>query len=262
MGNCQRGGPIDADPLATSARIQVHDRPSIGDAFPNLEGSTQLDDNFDLYEHIGTENWGLVFMHPGDFSPVCTTELGAAAKLYPEFQKRNVKLVGFSCNSSQSHRDWIVDIKAATGEQVTFPIFCDPDRSYSRWLGILDVNNRDRKGLPMTVRSVYVLKPNKEVALVITYPASTGRNIDEIIRVFDSLQLSHKYEVGTPANWNQGERVLINHNLSDNQVEGRYGKDEIQYVDVPSERFSGAIRRHYLRYVNDPTLKEQAQEGS
>jgi len=242
--------------------LNVCDRPTIGDAFPNLKGSTQFDDDFDLYEYIGNDKWGLVFMHPGDFTPVCTTELGSAAALSSEFEKRNVAVVGFSCNTAQSHRDWIVDIKATTGEQVTFPIFCDPDRSHSKCLGILDDTNRDRKGLPMTVRSVYILKPDKEVALVITYPASTGRNMQEILRVIDSLQLSHEYEVGTPANWTPGRRVLINATLSDNQAEGRFGRDKIEYVEVPSERFSGAVRRHYLRYVNDPTLKEQPQEGS
>ncbi|CAJ1962697.1 unnamed protein product [Cylindrotheca closterium] len=269
MGNCQRGRPRDAEPLHTGTRtspdsklLQVHDRPTIGDVFPNLKGSTQLSDDFDLYEYIGNDKWGLIFMHPGDFTPVCTTELGAAAGLASEFEKRNVSVVGFSCNNAQSHRDWIVDIKVATGEQVNFPLFCDPDRSHAKWLGILDQNNRDRKGLPMTVRSVYVLKPNKEVALVITYPASTGRNMNEILRVIDSLQVSHEYEVGTPANWTPGGRVLINATLSDNQAEGRYGREQIEYVDVPSERFSGAIRRHYLRYVNDPTVKEQPQEGT
>ncbi|KAL3943723.1 MAG: hypothetical protein SGBAC_002193 [Bacillariaceae sp.] len=268
MGNCQRGGPRDAEHYHTgpttpdSKIVQVHDRPTIGNTFPNLKGSTQFNDDFDLYKHIGDANWGLIFMHPGDFTPVCTTELGAAAGLAHEFEKRRVSVVGFSCSSARSHRDWIADIKVATGEQVEFPIFCDTDRSHAKWLGILDKGNRDRKGLPLTVRSVYILKPDKTVALVITYPASTGRNMNEILRVIDSLQLSHEYEVGTPANWVPGGRVLINHTLSDNQAECRFGKDNIQFTDVPSERFSGAIKGHYLRYVNDPTVIEQPQEGA
>lgn len=266
MGNCRsdtkKEDPLDASKaIPGSDRLKTHDRPNIGDVFPNLIGSTQYDDNFDLYEHVG-DSWGLVFMHPGDFTPVCTTEMGAAASLKEDFEKRNVCVVGYSCNDAQSHRDWIVDVKAATGHQVSFPIFCDPDRSIAKWLGILDSDNRDDVGLPMPVRSVYVLKPDKEVALVISYPASTGRNFDEIIRVIDSLQLTAKHNVATPVNWKRGDRVLVNHPLSDKEAEAKFGKENIEYIDVPSERFSGALRRHYLRYLHDPSVREQPQEGS
>eukprot|EP00980_Cylindrotheca_fusiformis_P028171 scaffold22585_cov149-Cylindrotheca_fusiformis.AAC.1 len=267
MGNCGSDASAKPDPLDASRAmprtkcLKVHDRPSIGDVFPNLKGSTQFDDDFDLYEHLG-ENWGLIFMHPGDFTPVCTTEIGAVAGLKEEFEKRNVYVVGYSCNGPQSHRDWIVDVKAATGHQVEFPIFCDPNRTVSKWLGILDPDNRDTAGLPLTVRAVYILKPDKEVALVITYPASTGRNMVEIIRVIDSLQLTAQHDVATPVNWKVGDRVLVSHHLSDREAELKFGKDNIDYVDVPSERFSGALRRHYLRYLNEPTMRAQPQEGS
>jgi alkyl hydroperoxide reductase subunit AhpC len=269
MGNCRSSAlnedPLDGphthiDDIADSSKR--YDRPTIGDLFPNLKGSTQFDDDFDLYEYMGNDKWGLIFMHPGDFTPVCTTELAAAASLIKEFDKRNVSIIGYSCNDAQSHRDWIVDIKEATGQQVSFPIFCDPDRSFSKWLGILDTSNRDTIGLPLTVRSVYILKPDKEVALVITYPASTGRNMNEIIRVIDSLQLNAQHNVATPANWIPGDRVLVDHPLSDKEAEARFGKDKIEYIEVPSERFSGAVLKHYLRYIDDPSVTAQPQEGS
>lgn len=114
------------------------------------------------------------------FTKVCTTELGAAASLEPDFDKRNVKVCGFSCNDVSSHIEWINDIKVATGFQVNFPLFCDPDRAHATSLGILDETNKNAKGLPMTVRSVYILKPNKQIALMMTYPASSGRNFDEV----------------------------------------------------------------------------------
>ena len=117
----------------------------------------------------------IVFMHPGDFTPVCTTELGAAALRQGDFSQRNTKLCGFSCNDQESHVDWIKDIKAVTGGSVEFPLFCDPGRDNAAKLGILDESTKDAKGLPLTVRSVFILKPDKTIALMMTYPASTGR---------------------------------------------------------------------------------------
>jgi alkyl hydroperoxide reductase subunit AhpC len=143
-------------------------------------------------------------MHPGDFTPVCTTELGKAALTEKDFEDRGVKLCGFSCNDATSHAAWIEDIKSATGGEVTFPLFCDPNREMATKLGILDKSNKDAKGLPLTVRSVYILKPDKTVALMMTYPASTGRNFDEILRVVDSLQMTAKHAVATPVDWKRG----------------------------------------------------------
>ena len=163
-------------------------------------------------------------MHPGDFTPVCTTELGTAARLCSEFEKRNVKMCGFSCNSSESHKDWIKDISIATGSNVTFPLFCDPERRHATELGVLDVTNKDAAGLPMTVRSVYIVKPDKNIALMITYPASTGRNFDEIIRCVDSLQLTTNHSVATPADWKKGEDVIVNFPLSDEDADAKFGK--------------------------------------
>lgn len=223
---------------------------TINDTFPNLIGSTQDSDEFNLYEYLG-DSWGIVFMHPGDFTPVCTTELGAAATLAEEFKKRNVKLCGFSCNDSSSHQAWIEDIKVATGASVDFPLFCDPSRNVATELGILDITNRDAAGLPMTVRSVFILKPNRIIALMITYPATTGRNFSEILRAIDSLQLTSKHSVATPADWNKGGDVIVNFPLDDAQADEKFGKGGYSIVDLPSEKGKN-IAKHYLRYTKDP----------
>lgn len=226
--------------------------PTINDKFPDLQGSTQDSDDFSLHKHLG-DSWGCIFMHPGDFTPVCTTELGAAAQIADKFEKRNVKLCGFSCNDASSHKAWIEDIKAATGADVTFPLFCDPNREHATELGILDETNKNAKGLPMTVRSVYILKPDKSIALMMTYPASTGRNFDEIVRVIDSLQLTANNKVATPANWANGEDVIVNFPLTDKDADDFFGPDGYRVVDVPSEAGKD-IPKHYLRYTKDPTV--------
>jgi 1-Cys peroxiredoxin 6 len=169
-----------------------------------------------------------------------------------EFKKRGVKLCGFSCNDGDSHRAWIEDIKSYTGGKVEFPLFCDPDRKVATNLGILDETNRDAKGLPLTVRSVYVLKPDKTIALMITYPASTGRSFGEILRVIDSLQLTSKHAVATPVNWNQGEDVIVNFPLSNADADERFGKGGYTIVEVPSEKGKD-LPKNYLRVTKDPT---------
>jgi 1-Cys peroxiredoxin 6 len=219
--------------------------------FPNLQGSTQDSDNFDLYEYLG-DSWGCVFMHPGDFTPVCTTELGTAAKLGSKFAARGVKLCGFSCNDATSHKAWIEDIKSHTGGEVTFPLFCDPTREHALGLGILDETNKNAAGMPMTIRSVFILKPDKTIALMMTYPASTGRNFDEIIRVVDSLQLTSNNKVATPADWKSGDDVIVNFPLTDKDADEFFGKDGYRIVDLPSEAGKD-IPKHYLRYTEDPS---------
>eukprot|EP00543_Licmophora_paradoxa_P001626 CAMPEP_0202445806 /NCGR_PEP_ID=MMETSP1360-20130828/4547_1 /ASSEMBLY_ACC=CAM_ASM_000848 /TAXON_ID=515479 /ORGANISM="Licmophora paradoxa, Strain CCMP2313" /LENGTH=230 /DNA_ID=CAMNT_0049062197 /DNA_START=119 /DNA_END=811 /DNA_ORIENTATION=- len=224
--------------------------PTINDKFPNLIGSTQDTDSFDLYEYLG-DSWGIVFMHPGDFTPVCTTELGTAAKMEEDFATRNVKLCGFSCNDSTSHKAWIQDILAVTSGKVTFPLFCDPTREHSVALGILDQTNKDSKSLPMTVRSVYILQPTHHtIALMMTYPASTGRNFDEILRVVDSLQRTTEKKTATPANWKPGEDVIVNFPLTDADADETFGKDGWRTVEVPSEAGKD-LPKHYLRYTKD-----------
>ena len=191
-------------------------------------------------------------MHPGDFTPVCTTELGEAALKEAEFTKRNVKLCGFSCNDATSHKLWIDDIKSYTGGNVTFPMYADPKREAATELGILDESNKDAKGLPLTVRSVFILKPDKSIALMMTYPASTGRNFDEIIRVIDSLQLTSKHSVATPVNWNSGDEVIVNFPLSNEAATEKFGSDGYKIVEVPSEKGKD-LPKNYLRTLPDPS---------
>lgn len=187
-------------------------------------------------------------MHPGDYTPVCTTELGAAALRHDEFSKRDTKLCGFSCNDQQSHVGWIEDIEAVTGGSVQFPLFCDPNRENAAKLGILDETTKDAKGLPLTVRSVFILKPDKNIALMMTYPASTGRNFDEIIRVLDSLQLTSKKALATPVDWKQGEEAIVNFPLTNAQADEKFGKDGYRIVEVPSEK-GKTLSKNYLRYA-------------
>lgn len=239
-----------------SSRSNIMGGPTINDTFPNLQGETQLTKDFDLYEYLGG-NWGIIFMHPGDFTPVCTTELGAAASLEPDFDKRNVKVCGFSCNDVSSHIEWINDIKVATGFQVNFPLFCDPDRAHATSLGILDETNKNAKGLPMTVRSVYILKPNKQIALMMTYPASSGRNFDEILRAVDTLQLTVDHSVATPANWKPGEKVIVNFPLSDAAATEKFGEDGYEVCKLPSEEGKD-LAKHYLRFTADPTVSDRS----
>lgn len=216
-------------------------------------GATQDSDLFDLYQYVGDDSWAIIFMHPGDFTPVCTTELGEAAKRQDEFTARNTKLVGFSCNSAESHRGWIEDIKVATGApDLKFPLFCDPSREHAHKLGIIDETNRDAKGLPLPVRSVFILKPDKTIALMMTYPASTGRNFDEIFRVLDSLQLTVTQKVATPVNWKKGEDVIVNFPLSDADADAVFGKGGYTIKEVPSEA-GRDLAKHYLRIVPDPS---------
>eukprot|EP00540_Astrosyne_radiata_P018300 CAMPEP_0116834806 /NCGR_PEP_ID=MMETSP0418-20121206/7191_1 /TAXON_ID=1158023 /ORGANISM="Astrosyne radiata, Strain 13vi08-1A" /LENGTH=173 /DNA_ID=CAMNT_0004464397 /DNA_START=273 /DNA_END=794 /DNA_ORIENTATION=+ len=171
----------------------------------------------------------------------------------PEFEKRGVKLCGFSCNDAESHRGWIEDIDVATGGKVEFPMFCDPNRDHAVELGILDESNKDTKGLPMTIRSVFILKPDRTIALMMSYPASTGRNFDEILRVIDSLQLTVSSKVATPADWKRGQDVIVNFPLSDAQADEHFGKGAYRIVEVPSEQGKD-LPKHYLRYTKDPSV--------
>ena len=140
-----------------------------------------------------------------------------------EFEKRGVKVVGFSCNNASDHRKWIEDIKVATGHQVTFPLFCDPNRDNATWLGIIDEKNRHADGLPLTVRSVYFIDPKKRIKFVITYPASTGRNMAEILRAIDSVLLHETHVVATPVNWKKNDKVIVDLSLNDAEAKEKFG---------------------------------------
>jgi alkyl hydroperoxide reductase subunit AhpC len=172
-----------------------------------------------FYEWLGN-SWGILFSHPADFTPVCTTELGSAAKLKPEFDKRDVKVIALSVDPVESHLKWISDINETQNTEVNFPIIADPVFEVSKLYGFVHPNASDK----FTVRSVVVIGPDRKVKLLITYPASTGRNFNEILRVIDSLQLTSGYSVATPANWKQGEDVVVIPSIKTEDIPARFPK--------------------------------------
>ena len=205
----------------------------IGDEAPDFEADT-TEGRIRFHDHIDG-SWVVLFSHPKNFTPVCTTELGYTAKLKDEFERRGVKVLGLSVDSLDNHPAWNEDIKETQGQGVNFPLIADEDRSISQLYGMIHPNANDS----MTVRSVYVIGPDKKVKLSLQYPASTGRNFDEILRVIDSLQLTAKHKVATPVNWKSGEEVIIVPAVSD---------------EAAKEQFPGGWRteKPYLRYVEQP----------
>jgi thioredoxin-dependent peroxiredoxin len=188
----------------------------LGDEAPNFTAET-TEDTIDFHEFLG-EGWGVLFSHPADFTPVCTTELGAVAKLKSEFERRNTKVIAISVDPLDSHRTWSVDIEDVTGAKPNYPLIADPDRNVADRYGMIHPNASDTA----TVRSVFIIGPDKKVKLTLTYPASTGRNFVEILRVLDSLQLTATHQVATPADWNQGEDVIIVPAVSDEDARERF----------------------------------------
>jgi thioredoxin-dependent peroxiredoxin len=190
----------------------------LGDTAPDFTAET-TEGTINFHEWLG-EGWGILFSHPKDFTPVCTTELGAAARLKPEFDKRNVKVIGLSVDPVDSHKAWAGDIEETQGTALNFPVIADADRKVSDLYDMIHPNANDT----FTVRSVYVIGPDKKVKLTITYPASTGRNFDEILRVIDSLQLTANYSVATPVNWKEGDDVIIVPAISDEDAKAKFPK--------------------------------------
>ena len=188
----------------------------LGDEAPNFTAES-TDGPIDFYDYLG-DGWGVLFSHPKDFTPVCTTELGRVAKLKPEFDKRGVKVVGLSVDALDSHVGWKGDIEETQGTALNFPLVADPDRKVSDLYDMIHPNANDT----LTVRSVFIVGPDKKVKLMITYPASTGRNFDEILRVIDSLQLNAKHAVATPADWKQGDDVIITAAVSNEDAKTRF----------------------------------------
>ena len=188
----------------------------IGDIAPDFEADTTYG-RIRLHSWLG-DAWGVLFSHPKDFTPICTTELGYMAKLKPEFDKRNVKVIGLSVDNVESHLRWEGDIGETQGTPVNFPMIGDPDRTVADLYDMIHPNASDT----MTVRSVFVIGPDKKVKLTLTYPASTGRNFDEILRVIDSLQLTAQYKVATPANWQDGDDVIIGGAVSDEDAKALF----------------------------------------
>jgi thioredoxin-dependent peroxiredoxin len=170
-----------------------------------------------LHAYLGN-SWGVLFSHPKDFTPVCTTELAAVARLAPEWEKRNVKPIGLSVDSTENHEDWARDIEETQGTAVNFPVIADKDRTVSNLYGMV----HPEADPSVTVRSVFIIDPNKKVRLTLTYPPSTGRNFNEILRVIDSLQLTDTTKVATPADWKPGEHVIIVPSLSDEDAKARF----------------------------------------
>ena len=190
----------------------------LGDIAPNFTAETSLG-KLDFYEYLG-DSWGVLFSHPADYTPVCTTELGKTASLKPEFDKRNVKVMALSVDNVSSHQGWITDINETQGVEVNFPIIADQDRTISEAYGMLHPN----ASATLTVRSLFIIAPDKTVKLIISYPASTGRNFQEILRVIDSLQLTAKYSVATPADWQDGDDVVIANSIKNEDIPAKFPK--------------------------------------
>jgi alkyl hydroperoxide reductase subunit AhpC len=184
----------------------------IGDTAPDFTANT-TQGSIQFHEWLG-KSWGVLFSHPKDFTPVCTTELGYTEKLRPEFQKRNVKVIGLSVDAVGDHERWADDIEATQGARPKFPLIGDADKSVATLYGML----HPKASNTLTVRSVFIIDPNKVIRAMITYPASTGRNFDEILRVIDSLQLTDQHKVATPVNWQPGEDVIIVPSLSNDDA--------------------------------------------
>jgi alkyl hydroperoxide reductase subunit AhpC len=188
----------------------------LGDVVPNFtQDSTQ--GPIDFYDFAGND-WVILFSHPKDFTPVCTTELGYMAKLMPEFEKRGVKVLALSCDTLESHKGWLSDITETQGATPNYPIIADHDRKVANLYGMIHPNEDN----VFTVRSVFVIDPNKKLRLMLTYPAPTGRNFDEILRVVDSLQMTDRHKVATPVNWKHGEDVIILPSVSDDDAKSLF----------------------------------------
>jgi alkyl hydroperoxide reductase subunit AhpC len=188
----------------------------LGDEAPDFSADTTAGP-IKFHEFLGN-SWGVLFSHPKDFTPVCTTELGRVAALKPEFDKRNVKVVGLSVDSLESHKGWVGDIKETQGHALNFPLVADPDKKVANAYGMIHPNASDT----FTVRSVFVIGPDKKIKLTLTYPASTGRNFDEVLRVIDSLQLTAKHKVATPSDWKQGGDVIIVPSVNDSDAKSLF----------------------------------------
>lgn len=192
------------------------------------------------------DSWAILFSHPDDFTPVCTTELGCVAKSLPEFHKRGVKIAALSCNDVESHTEWMKDIEAYTpGAKVEYPILSDPTRDLATQLGMIDPVEKDKAGLPMTCRAVFIIGPDKRLKLSFLYPATTGRNFHEILRVVDSLQLTAKHSVATPVNWESGNKTMVIPSLSDEQAKAKFSAG-FETVPLPSGK-------SYIRITPDPS---------
>ncbi|XP_029284919.1 peroxiredoxin-6 [Cottoperca gobio] len=214
----------------------------LGDEFPNFEADTTIG-RIKFHDFLGS-SWGILFSHPKDFTPVCTTELACAANISDQFKKRGVKMIALSIDSVQDHHNWSKDVMAFSSKaesSLPFPIIADDKRELSVQLGMLDPDERDKDGLPLTARCVFVIGPDKKLKLSILYPATTGRNFDELLRVIDSLQLTAQKKVATPANWKVGDKVMVIPSLSDAEAAALF-PNGVTTKEMPSGK-------NYLRYT-------------
>lgn len=205
----------------------------LGDTAPNFKAKTTIGE-IDFYEYLG-DSWGVLFSHPADYTPVCTTELGRTAQLKSEFDKRNVKVLALSVDAVDSHKGWVSDIDETQNTHVDFPIIADEDRKVSDLYDMIHPNASET----LTVRSLFIISPDKKVKLIITYPASTGRNFHEVLRVIDSLQLTAKHTVSTPADWKAGEDVIVGTSVSTEDAMKKFPKGV-------------KVVKPYLRYTPQP----------
>jgi len=218
---------------------------NLGDTVPDFKAdSTQ--GRIEWHKFIeGT--WAVLFSHPADYTPVCTTELGTMASIIPEFEKRGMKVVALSCNDVKSHEGWVKDIEATSyskGSPIAYPIIADPNRDIANLYKMVDPEEKNAKGLPMTCRAVFVIGPDKKLKLSLLYPATTGCNFPEILRAIDSLQLTMNHKVATPANWESGDKCMVLPTLTDDQATENFGSFDV--VEVPSEK-------RYMRLTADPS---------
>ncbi|XP_061490081.1 peroxiredoxin-6 [Rhineura floridana] len=218
----------------------------LGDDAPNFQADT-THGPIHFHEFLGS-SWGILFSHPRDFTPVCTTELGRAAKLAPEFARRNIKMIALSIDDVSDHLCWSKDINAYNGdeakEKLPFPIIADSKRELAVQLGMLDPDERDKDGIPLTARVVFVFGPDKKLKLSILYPATTGRNFDEILRVVDSLQLTAAQKVATPVDWKPGDQVMVIPSVPDEEAKKLF-PGGVHTKELPSGK-------KYLRYTPQP----------
>lgn len=205
----------------------------LGDTAPNFTAQTSQGD-INFYDYVG-DSWVVLFSHPADYTPVCTTELGKTASLSDEFAKRNTKVIALSVDSVGKHEGWIQDINETQNVEVNFPLIADESKEISNAYGMIHPNASDT----LTVRSLFVISPDKKVKLIISYPASTGRNFQEILRVIDSLQLTAKHSVATPADWQQGEDVVVSNSIKTEDIPERFPKGH-------------RIVKPYLRFTPQP----------
>ncbi|XP_060078560.1 peroxiredoxin-6-like [Ylistrum balloti] len=208
---------------------------NLGDIFPNFTADTTAGE-ISFHEWLA-ESWAILFSHPADFTPVCTTELATVQKLVPEFTKRKVKLIALSCDDTESHHAWKKDVlgyckDGDTASDLAFPIISDPKRTLAVKFGMVDPDEKDKTGLPLTCRAVFIIGPDKKLKLSLLYPATTGRNFTEILRVVDSLQLTATQKVATPANWEPGKEVMVVPSLSPQEAKEKFPEHRV--VEVPS----------------------------